>query len=274
MLSSTVYLHPRRTLTATWDLEPDVPRLVDYREHDPATELDLLLPEDHPASVVVGCDHWFVHAYPSSSASNAMRRTFELEEVCGLDASIGAELECHHESPSGLTWNSLVVVAPDRLDLRGQGLPSASGPMSDLSVDIRLALLSTPPQSHAWVLCGRRGSRFIAVVISPDHAPLVILAQERGQDAPFERSIVSALESIRTRFDLDVRHVMLFGDYLTVPMIDDLKVALRGSGIKSTRLQPFRAVDSALDSTTAGKILSRAHVIAPIMSAAIPRLMF
>lgn len=273
MLSSTVYLHPRRTLTATWDLEPDVPRLVDYREHDPATKLDLLIPVDHAASVVVGCAHWFVHAYPSSSASNAMRRTFELEEVCGLDATIGTELECHHESPSGLTWNSLVVVAPDRLDLSGNNLSSGSAPISDLSVDIRLALLSTPPQSHAWVLCGRRGSRFIAVVISPQHVPSVILTHERDQDAPFERIVLSALDSIRTRFDLDIRHVMLFGDYLTVPMIDDLKVTLRRSDIKSTRLQPFRAVDSALDSSTAGKILSRAHVIAPIMSAAIPRLL-
>jgi hypothetical protein len=273
MLSTTVYLHPRRTLTATWDLEPEVPCLVAYREHDPSAKLDLVMPADHPSSVVVACGHWFVHGYPSSSAANGLRRDFELAEVCGRDASIGAEMECHCESPSGLTWNSLVVVAPDRLDLRGHDIPTGSGPMSDLSVDIRLALLCTPPQIHPWVLCGRRGSRFIAVVISPDHSPSVILAQERDQDAPFERTVVSALESIRTRFELDIRHIMLFGDYLTLPMIDELKVALRQSGIKSTRLQPFRAVDSALDASTSDRILSRAHVIAPIMSAAIARLM-
>ncbi|MBU3698471.1 MAG: hypothetical protein FGM33_00460 [Candidatus Kapabacteria bacterium] len=271
MMSTTVYYHPRRTLVATWDARGPVPRLVAFHEYAPNDHSSVANLHGVDVTSVLGNDCWFVHSFPTSSDQpDSRRRSFELEEVCGLSASHAVDMECSTRLRSGLSWSSFVALRPDAPSYNE--LASSGALRTDLAVDIEVALACTPAQAHPWALHGRRGPLSITAVIGSDHQPAVISVQSTSAEAPYHQTALSELASVGQRFDVNVKHAMLFGDYLTLPMVDQVKSALRESGIKSTRLQPFRIVETSLDESTASRIIARAHVISPIMAGILPRL--
>ncbi|MEY3386026.1 MAG: hypothetical protein RIR53_837 [Bacteroidota bacterium] len=271
MMSTTVYFHPRRTLVATWDTRGTVPCLASFREYAPEDHSAVAEVHSDALTVIVGQDGWFLHSYPCSTDNPSDHRlAFEVQEVCGLPADHRIDLECSQRLRSGMAWSSFIAVRPGAL--QAHEVTFADLIRADVSVDIGVALACTPPQNRPWALHGRRGDRVITAFIDTDHRLSAIAIRAITDQAPYHEATLAELASVGQRFDADIKHVMLFGDFLTLPMIDDVKAALRSAGIKSTRLQPFRHVESSLDQATASRIIARAHVIAPIMAGILPQL--
>lgn len=274
MVSQTIYLHPRRTLVASWDTDADMPCLVEYCEYSPEIELSGIISPCNERVIVAGTDHWFAHSYPSAAGVlNPERVAFEFEHVCGVPSHTDLDMHLSIGLSSGVAWNTVIGVYPDTIPgIRHLVGPHVKEIISDLATDIRTALACTPPQGQHWALHGRRGAKIITVVISPDHIALYAVVRQESHNAPYQQAVLSDLAALRLRFELDVRHVMLFGDFLTMSMLGEVRSALRGEGVKSARLQPFRSVATSIDLSVADKILSRAHVIAPIMASVVGRI--
>ncbi|MBU3678722.1 MAG: hypothetical protein FGM32_03835 [Candidatus Kapabacteria bacterium] len=262
----TLYLHPKRTLLATWSLDGERPCLTDYCELEPSASLQELEPID---AVVVAADSWFVHGYPTSSNDEqGARLEFELEQICGLhgDRAPVVDVECRIATSQDSQWTSIVCVDAQSV----QAIRSIFGQhcrvVSDVRADIDVALASTPAQPHTWMIHGRRGDRLITAVIGENHEPLFVGVQPASSDLTIEASVLGELALLRQRFALAVSHVLLFGDHLTAAMADAAKTTLKQAGVKAARFQPFRLVTSTLDAATSGRIIARAHVVAPIMA--------
>lgn len=264
----TLYLHPKRTLQATWSIDGQRPCLISYSERDPVASLQELNLEAVD-TVVVSTDSWFVHSYPTSSLDGqGARREFELEQICGLhgDRAPQVDVECRIAPAQDSRWTSIVCVEAHAVEVIRSTFGQQCRVVSDLCADIDVAIASTPAQPHAWMLHGRRGDRLITAVIGENHEPLFVGVQPVSSDLTIEASVLGELALLRQRFALAVNHVLLFGDHLTAAMADSAKATLKQAGVKAARLQPFRMVTSTLDAATSGRIISRAHVIAPIMA--------
>ena len=267
---TTVYLHPRRTLIASWSTDSEVPVLVDYRELEamahPATLLEL---QDRPSAVVLSSG-WYIHGFPCSSPyPDHQRNSFELEHICGIDADAlpQVDLECSIPTVGGAYWRTLTCVDSGLV----QQLRGILGPgcriMSDVRADINAALSSVPPQSDPWMMFGRRGEQMITAVIGTNHRAELISTQPVQDGLPLQDAILAELALLRQRHGVNINHVLLFGDHLTVGMFETLKPLLRQASVKTARLQPFRNVSSEVDGDAERRIIARAHVVAPVMAA-------
>lgn len=268
----TLYLHPKRTLLATWSVDGDRPCLTEYSELEPIASLQELHLAEHIDTVVVSTDSWFVHSYPTSSFDvQGARREFELEQICGLDADRvpQVDVECRIASTMDSQWTSLVCVNADAVRTIRSTFGQHCRVVSDVRADIDVALASTPAQPHAWMLHGRRGDRQITAIIGENHLPLFVGVQPAASDLTIDASVLGELALLRQRFALAVNHVLLFGDHLTAAMSESAKASLKQAGVKAARLQPFRMVTSTLDEATSQRVISRAHVIAPVMTGVI-----
>ncbi|MFM8771124.1 MAG: hypothetical protein ACKOE4_03745 [Candidatus Kapaibacterium sp.] len=265
----TLYLHPKRTLLVTWSVEGDRPCLTDYSELEPIASLQELRHMEHIDTVVVSTDSWFVHSYPTSSFDDqGTRQEFELEQICGLhdERTPQVDVECRIALTQDAQWTSMVCVDADAVRVIRSALGKHCRVISDVRADIDVALASTLVQPHSWMLHGRRGDRLITAIIGQNHEPLFVGVQPASDELTIDASVLGELALLRQRFALSVSHVLLFGDHLTVAMADSAKSTLKQAGVKAARLQPFRMVTSTLDSTASGRVISRAHVIAPIMA--------
>lgn len=268
----TLYLHPKRTLLATWSIDGERPCLTSYSELEPISSLHELHLTENVDTIVVSADSWFVHSYPTSSVDDqGARREFELEQICGLSGEHAptVDVECRIASTQGSQWTSIVCVDADAVRTIRSTFGQHCRVVSDVRADIDVALASTPAQPHAWMLHGRRGDLLITAIIGENHRPLFVGVQPAASDLTIDASVLGELALLRQRFALTVNHVLLFGDHLTAAMADSAKASLKQAGVKAARLQPFRLVTSTLDETSSQRVISRAHVIAPVMAGVI-----
>lgn len=267
---STVYLHPRRTLIASWSTHNDVPVLVAYREQEPGIGPNGWDDLQTPVSTVVLSQGWFIHGYPTSSPyPDQQRRAFELEHICGIapDSQPQIDVECSLPTAGDAFWRTLAGVRADIIS----NIQDIFGPtcriVSDLRADLNAALSSVPPQSDRWLMFGRRGHQLITAVIGTDHRPELVSTQPVVEQLTLQDAIVAELALLRRLHGVSINHVLLFGDHLTVGMYQTIKPLLRQVGIKAARLQPFRNVGSELDAEAERRVIARAHVVAPVMAA-------
>ncbi len=267
---TTVYLHPRRTLVATWSTDADTPVLTTYRELQPGSTQSLRAELDVPPTAVVLSHGWFVHGFPTSAPHlNQQRRAFELEHICGLSPNSlpQIDLECSLPTIGNAFWHTLTCVDSNVVSKVRDSFGPGCKITSDVYADIRAALFSVPPQSERWLLFGRRGDRMVSAIIGIDHRPERISTQPVVEGLALHDAIIAEFALLRQSHGVSINHVLLFGDHLTIGMFETLKLILRQSNIKSARLQPFRAVGSELDTDSERRIIDRAHVVAPIMAA-------
>ena len=264
-----LYLHPKRTLLATWSIDGQRPCLSDYSEREPIASIQEWNSTDPVDTVVVSTDSWFVHGYPTPSFDDqGARLEFELEQICGLrgDRTPQVDVEYRIASAHDSQWTSIVCIDAQAVSVIRSTFGQHCRVISDIHADIDVALASTPARSHAWMLHGRRGDRLITAVIGENHEPLYIGVQPVSSDFTIDVSVLSELALLRQRFAVALNHVLLFGDHLTAAMADSAKASLKQAGVKAARLQPFRMVTSTLDAAASSRVIARAHVIAPIMA--------
>ena len=267
-MPSTVYLHSRRTLVASWRNDSTGPILSSYVELSPTDIPDTESTDRTVDTVVVSSESWFTHSYPTSPHHDPVeRQMFEMTQICGFDKEEPPQIErrCELNVSDTLWWTSLIGVSQQVLQATRERFGQKCVVISDLEADISMALRSIPKQGFPWLLYGRRGNSEVSVIIGEDHTPRCINVR-RAEQAPLNSDQIRfELSHLYSRFQRHIRHVVVFGDYLTAPAIEELRRDLRQSDIRCIRLQPFRLVSSDLEADASRRVISRAHVIAPLM---------
>jgi hypothetical protein len=267
-MRTTVYLHPQRTVVATWDDSDAAPTLVGYAERGANDVITDLVPPDQSIAVAIHGGSTIFHGYPFDDDEDVdVRRRFELE-TCLPDVDDNADLVRPFESSGlvhGTRWAGLMVIPATYVAAAHRRCGPTAQVMSDLELDIRCAQHTIPQQAEPWLMIGRRGSTWQRVLLAQDGS-LLHVSVVPADVAPDPASFVSeSVIDARAGTGAPVRKVLLFGDLLTKATFNAVTSSVKDLGVASGRLQPFRAVRSRLDAQQATSVLAKAHLLGPLV---------
>jgi hypothetical protein len=272
-MNVTVYIHPMRLLVATWQVEDHIPVLYGYKELAPDYDLDLRSARPDSVSIILHSTsirlHWFPlgdHAQLSDTSSFEQSAWFVDESFVPLPSESFTSVLTNHDSTMHASI-AVHTVAAERIER----IAGSSARISvDLDLDIQAALSSTAPRSAPWLLLGRRGSIWHAVIINELHRPSAYASFLHDDDYSYSGMVSLIRGSLAARHSVDVSAVMIFGDHVSAEEIADLKGMGEQSGFVVARLQPFKHLRSALDSLVEQKVIKRAHALAPLAGSMLP----
>lgn len=266
-MNVTVYIHPMRLLVATWQIEEHIPVLRGYKELAPDYELDLRSARPDSVSIVLHSTSIRMHWFPLGE-NEALNQRSAIEQYAWFDDT--AYLPLPSESfTTVLTAQDTRMHASVAVQRATAGriesmADSTARVCVDLDLDIQAALRSTKPRIEPWLLLGRRGNIWHAVIINEHHHPSMYASFLHDDEYSYSDMVSLIRGSLTARYSLDVSTVMIFGDHVSTDEIIHLKEASDRSGLFITRLQPFRRLRSELDALVEQKIIRRAHALAPI----------
>lgn len=274
-MNITAYLHPERLLVATWEHEDSVPVLLGYKQFRADTILSSEALAGNNVHIILHRSHVDLHWFPVDDSENAdERRGFESSAWAALQSidsgvSVTTASSMHR---SGCLWLPSVTVNDQA---RQQLVPlSAINPtfFCDIDLDIQAALATTSTQPEPWLLLGRRGAGWTAVVINEHHQIAAFAEYQHDDDYTVDTMIALICRSMHDRFNVDFARIMLFGDMLTSNHIAELNVSAVVDGYSFNRLQPFRNVRSAIDGSIGERLIRQAHVVSPLVGSMLHQL--
>lgn len=263
---STVYLHPDRTLRATWNVDQGDLTLLSF---DDNARLDR--PDDgndgtddNPTTVVLHTSAVLFHRYPvDAEEDHARRRFFEIITCLPplsprdhvIDIAMPGQLH-------GSTWHGVFVI------------PEASVPEGfipkemhvDILEDIRAVRIARlMADNGTTLLVGRRGNVWWCAVLDSTGAILHLVqspVHDLFEDAVEVRDLV--LE-VCGSMNLRAERVVLFGDTLTKAVFDNTKIALEELVPSVVRLNPFSSIQANVDAQTQQRCVRLAHILGPLV---------
>jgi hypothetical protein len=266
-MNVTVYIHPMRLLVATWQVEDHIPVLYGYKELAPDYDLDLRSARPDSVSIILHSTsirlHWFPlgdHAQLSDTSSFEQSAWFVDESFVPLPSESFTSVLTNHDSTMHASI-AVHTVAAERIER----IAGSSARISvDLDLDIQAALSSTSPRLAPWLLLGRRGNIWHAVIINEHHRPSAYASFLHDDEYSYSDMLSLIRGSVAARYSVEISAVMIFGDHVSAEEIVDLKVTGEQSGFLIARLQPFKHMRSAVESLVEQTVIRRAHALAPL----------
>ncbi len=263
---STVYLHPERTLRATWSVDHGNPTLLSYDENARLDAGDHASKgtDDQTTTVVLHTSAVLFHRYPADAEEDHARRRFFEIITClpplspndhVIDIAMPGQLH-------GSTWHGLFVV------------PQASVPDSFVPLEMRVDILEDIraaryaqliAEAGVTLLIGRRGKVWWCAVL--DSTGMILHLVQSPVHELFEDSVeVSDLVlEVCGSMNLRAERVILFGDTLTKAVFDDTTSALDGLATNVVRLNPFLTIQANVDAGTQQRCVRLAHLLGPLV---------
>jgi len=267
-----IYFHPQRTIVSRWVMDAGVPTLTLYQEVGTEVPLSNVISSSDDVTAVIHSSNVVLHSYPIDPEEDlAERRTFEIatclphlhaDDDVVLDVSMAALL---HKTQ----WQGLLVFGGGKTKCLLESLTGRYTIVPDILLDVQAALATVPVQASPWVLIGKRGATWYRVLIGVDHTLQYLdtyLAEPTLSAGEVVRDAVLELRAATGAF---IERVLLFGDGLTKSTFEDIKETVLHSGIEAGRLQPFRTVRAEIDPETKAKIVSKSHLLGPLVGAAL-----
>lgn len=263
---STVYLHPDRTLRATWNVDHGDLSLLSF---DDNSRLDTGNQgngdtDDSSTTVVLHTSAVLFHRYPvDAEEDHARRRFFEIITCLPplspndhvIDIAMPGQLH-------GSTWHGLFVI-PEL------SVPDGFVPKEmhvDILEDIRAVRIARlTADAGTTLLVGRRGKAWWCAALDSSGAIMHLVqspVHELFEDAVEIRDLV--LE-VCGSMNLRAERVILFGDTLTKAVLDDTKTALEELVTDVVRLNPFSAITANVDAQTQQRCVRLAHILGPLV---------
>lgn len=279
---STIFLHPDRTVVATWR-PGDIPTLTDLRllaaidlERTDAMPDDLRRAIDGTASIrfAVPTAATVLHRYPIEPEEDAeQRRAFELATCLpGIDHARDLVLDLPLPwLVYGSAWHMLAVVPAEvreRLHAMFDGLPVDRACVS-LSAEASAASLARFV-SGTTLLIGRRLDRWETIGIDGDGTIGGVFMRSdvpRMDASVMVRDIVLDARAASQRA---VDRCVIYGDGLTKNEFDDIVHATHDLVGNVQRCNPFRAVTAETSDDIKATCIRLAHVIAPAVGLLAP----
>ncbi|MBM4178565.1 MAG: hypothetical protein FJ211_04445 [Ignavibacteria bacterium] len=270
MANVTAYLHPERLLVATWVLDGGIAVIQDYKELAPDANIDLRSIATETIQLIIHSSHARFHWFPVDTSTRSTERA-QFEQQAWFERSAFMYSE-KIEMPTVIHCEGYEVQAvaavTEQIRSRCQELGGNDSLIAiDYTSDVHAALSSIKQRSEPWLLLSRRGAHWYASVIGANHKVLHFAAFPHDNDYSNQAMIMLIVSTIGQRYDTVISALLLCGDVITSDEIQETKDALVQDGIKVSRLQPFKTMQSQLSEKNAQRLLRRAHVISPLAGA-------
>ncbi len=274
-----MYLHHERTIVARWH-DDDIPVLegidllppLSWQQPSGAllATLSQATRDCRSVRVAVPTARTPVHRYPINDTMTHAQRLFEIDivhEAYGIDTScvIDVPLSLHRH---GAAHEALIVVPQDTREVLRQlssALPIERVFPAVVAEGMALARALEGVSLRTVLAVGRRYKSWETFTVGDggalthwgDH-PL-----DEGSDlvAQIVDVAVSTVSSLSTTVDT----VVLYGDDLTKPMLDDVERTAESYHWQARRLQPFSSVRTTLGADDRLMLMRVAHMLGPIV---------
>ncbi len=265
----TVYLHPQQTVVAHWSVADAVPILTAYFERAPTEPLDGLFNSTDDVTVAVHGSETTFHSYPvDTSEDQRDRRSFELS-TCLAHVREGVDVVHDVAMMASLyrtRWHGLLVIDRAVIENIHRRVHAEAPFVADIELDIEIARATVPTQSAPWMLIGRRGQQWYRAVIGADHLLHVLSSVPHDKDSTAGIIVRNSLFEMRSATGDLIDRVLLFGDYLTKSVYQEIVESLSDAGTRAGRLQPFSRVRTNVDDATKSALIAKAHVLGPLVT--------
>lgn len=267
-MRATIYLHPHRTIVALWSTDSPIPTLTGFHEVGAGEPLDAYLESAIDVTVAIHGSNFSLHTYPIEDDEDFQeRRTFEIA-TC-LPNNVGSADTFHDFSMPGLLhktqWHGVAAIESKLTEAISRRTKAIVKVKTDIEMDIVVAISTIPPQKKAWVLIGIRGETWFRALIGSDH-----VLQHLGIVVPDARAsygtiVRDSILELRAATGIFIEFALVYGDHLTKSRYDEVAKALENHNVAIGRLQPFGLVKTDLDQHSRVAILSKAHLLGPLV---------
>ncbi|MDZ4744730.1 MAG: hypothetical protein SGJ05_01870 [bacterium] len=277
---STVYLHPDRTLRATWSVDADNITLTSFDDNAMLEQSvgesfgDGLMNDTSNAAhtngasaittVVLHTSQVYFHRYPVDADEDHNRRRF-FEIITCLPPLAPEDRIIEVPMPGelhGSAWHGLLVIPQTHVP-DGYAIDDVR---VDILEDIRAARIADLLADEGiTLLVGQRGDVWWCAVLDTS-GTIQHLVQTPVHPA-FETSVeirdlvLEVSGSTKSRAE----RVIVFGDSLTKAILDDVTIALDGLTTSVVRMQPFRTLRADVDAATQQRCVRLAHMLGPLV---------
>lgn len=271
----TLYLHPKRSVAATWDSSEGTNAITKYADFQPVSSLvgaSVFGPETSEffekcdeVRVILHSSEFVFHRFPISTTEDIQRRVeFEIGLLSPLHRSAYQVIDTipQHNVVFGSRYLSVTCAKKEQFERAMHGEFTVSV-CTDLMCDITAAL---PTSTQPVVVVGTRGNKLWSANV--DHSGVGYIDVSNVETASsLIDPIVEAVRTCRSLSKQLLNRVTLFGDDLTRELLEGVKEGLKDHGMQVYRHSPFSKVRSELTVDQSAQVLKRAHVIGPLVGA-------